>query len=133
MGIFVCPAGVPDPTINGGIELVGGFLSGHTFALFDLSDELIAATFHHLGDSVEDLTSVVGRGGGPLGESASGRKHSVACVLAAGLGDIGDEFAVRIGDFVGASGFAARERTADEEFVRLANIDSAHDLSSASR
>src|ERR671919_2150914 len=64
LGELVCPSRVPNPCVGRLIDLplpITLLSSPH------FSYEIVSARLHHLGDSVEDLTTVVAAGSGPFG------------------------------------------------------------------
>src|SRR5690606_9237091 len=93
--------------------------------LGDLVDELGATPLEHLGDTVQHLPAVVGRGTRPALHRRAGGDDGVPGILARRLGGVGEEVALGGEHLVGAAGLAARERPADRELVRLRNAESA--------
>ena len=87
-----------------------------TYKLY-LGGELGAAAFHDLGDAVEHLAAVVSSCRRPTGEGLAGGGHRVAEVFAGGVGRVGQEGALGIGDRVDPAGFRAGEFAANGELV----------------
>jgi hypothetical protein len=67
------------------------------------------------------------------GETCAGGEDGGGCILAAGLGHVGDEFALGVGDLLVVTGFATREGASNEQIVGLADLEPVHDASSTSR
>jgi hypothetical protein len=80
----------------------------------------------HFGDAIENLSAVVCAGSHPPSPRSASGEHRIAGVLAAGLGDVGDEHTLRSRNFAGSTRFTPREFSADEQFVRLGNGETAH-------
>src|SRR5439155_23462819 len=113
---LVGPSGIPDHPVDGRGDLVRSRAQGR---------ELRLTRLHHLGDSVEDLPAVVGGHGRPPAARLTRDPDGVAEVLPRRA-----RYVRAFGD-VGAPGLGARERSPDEELVRLLDRQAfGHGLSS---
>src|SRR5690606_3324913 len=123
LGDLVGPPGVPDPAVDRGVDRGLGGLGLDALARGDLLDELAASALEELGDAVEDLSTVVRRRAGPPGLGLTSGDDGLAGVLAGGERSVREEGAVVGRHLVGATRLAAGELPADEELVRLANVE----------
>src|SRR5690606_32832935 len=117
--ILVAPARVPDPHVDGRVDLRGRGCGARALLIDDLVDELGAASLEDLGDAVQHLAAVVRRGSGPALHGGTGCDDGIPSVLARRLGGVREEGALGRENLVGASGLAAGEGPADRELVRL--------------
>jgi len=119
-GVLVAPARIPHRTVDCGGHLAFGFGSRKISAVAHAFRQLVAARFHHFGETIEHQTARAGRRFPPSGLRGARSHDGIARVFARCAGDIGAEgFAVP--KRVASSGFRADEGAVDEQFVHLAN------------
>ena len=123
LGDLVRPAGVPDPSVDGGGDSGVGRPGRQSLGRHHLGGELGPPPLKHLGHAVQHLTPVVGGGAAPPRHGAARRHHRVAAVLARRRRRVGQEAALGVGDDVGAAALRAREGAAHIELVGLAHVE----------
>ena len=82
LGDLVGPSRVPDPPVDGRVHLAARGARRRALGVAHRRDELVAAVLQQLGDAVEDLAAVVGRGRRPPRSAARAAATRVADVLA---------------------------------------------------
>ena len=126
---LVAPPGVPDPAVDGGVTSAPRrprpapgpcvqALSGR-----DLRDELVAPALEHLGDPVEHLAAVVRRRAGPAAAAFSAATTASRASLREATAALARKRPSAARHRVGAARLAAREGAADEQLVRLPDVD----------
>ena len=111
LGELVSPARVPDHAIDRGLDLVTS--RAHP-------GQPLAARLHRLCKPIQHLTAVVGGRCSPARERLARRDHRFACILPRAKRNVVPLALER------PARFGPRERTADEQLVRLADRQPCH-------